>query len=176
MIINDYEKRRSSADFSLTPDELQDAYKDIYNLLQHFQELTEQRVPKAKMQKDVVANMNSIRGFALFLLDHRGAYDKNLEKDLVLLDGFAKLVIIMGIPFCNAEHRLLEITKDYKLALSALEKPNVAFFVIANIHSYTLDDYKAICKYWHSLFNETDILELRDFLASPVTCLYHMCK
>ena len=104
-------------------------YEGITHLLQHFQDLTNKKVSKQKMLQEVENNADNIRSFALFLLDFQGVHDCKFSTQLELLENFAELIFIMGIPFYGAEHRLLEITKNYKLALYAPETPNVATFI-----------------------------------------------
>lgn len=176
MILRNYAQSRQSNNFFPTQSEMSDVYEGITHLLQHFQYLTNKKVSKQKMLQEVENNADDIRSFALFLLDYQGVHDCKFSTQLELLENFAELVFIMGIPFYGAEHRLLEITKNYKLALYAPEKPNVATFIIGNLQRYTSSDFDTIVKRWQTLLDEATIFSLKDLPSSPFTCLYNTCK
>lgn len=176
MILNNYERFRKVNNFSLTRVEIREAYECITKLLQYFQELTDKRVSKAEMIKAFHDNAELIKNTALFLLDHQGAYDDRLSRQIELVDNFAGLVFIMNIPFYGAEHRLLEITKNYKMALCSPEKDNIALFIMANLRHYTAKDYDVIVKRWHFVMRDITIIDMPQFLASPFTALYNLCK
>ena len=176
MILNNYERFRKVNNFSLTRVEIRKAYECITSLLQYFQDLTDKRVSKEEMMNAFKDNAELIKNIAFFLLDHQGAYDDRLSKQIQLVDNFAGLVFIMGIPFYGAEHRLLEITKNYKLALCAPEKDNIALFIMANLRHYTAEDCDVIVKRWHFVLRDVTIIGMPQFLASPFTTLYHLCR
>ncbi len=138
---NYYQKRGSSCDI------YQDAElrKDITDLLD-IAALIESPAITTEKQKSQMLQEEQMRiaGFAYYLLDYQGFYDDFFKKRLRSLSIFAGMIFLRKVNFFGAEHRLLEITKKYDLAICCPQKENVAKFILCNLDKYSKKELQII--------------------------------
>ena len=115
--------------------------RDAYGMLT--KDMQTEGVKKAdelKLAKNFLAfcedNKEIVEAFGLFIGDHQGYYDK-LPRcyNWQTLEPFTEAVFRFGVKMSN-KHRLLEITKKYRLAVFAMDDDNVVRFVLANFDKY----------------------------------------
>ena len=82
-------------------------------------------------------NTQDFQGFGLFIFDHQGFYDKNRRYyDWQTLQPFVDAVFRFGIQMPN-KARLLQLSRNIKLAVFALDDSTVVNFILTNFAAYT---------------------------------------
>ena len=102
------------------------------------------QIEKASVVQMLQEEQMRIAGFAYYLLDYQGFYDDFFKKRLRSLSIFAGMIFLRKVNFFGAEHRLLEITKKYDLAICCSQKENVAKFILCNLDKYSKKELQII--------------------------------
>lgn len=154
----------------LTLEEVGILRKQIKEVVEQIGQYSSKAISPQKLQHLISVKQSEIRGLALFLLDFQGFHDEIFENIQNSIKSFTHFILIFDIPFYDVEYRLIEISKDPKLAVYRPERPNIAAYILRNLNAYSREDLQEVYK----KLKRTPLIKIN---ADPtVILLYNVCR